>query len=405
MVVGTAGIDARREAVEQVVASRTLSRAPRLCSLLQHICYRSIEGRDDELTEQQIGVQVFHRAPGYSSGDDNIVRSAARQLRQKLEQYYETEAEEAAIRIEIPKGGYVPVFRTPDVAGEAEAEPASPAARRRFGLGVVIAVAVLSVGLVAFAAWMFIWSQHRGPNHDFWTRVFSPERQTVVVVGDAGLNIFDNLARRQVMAAEYMSGAYLSQPQAKTPDGYDWAPLAHRRYTTLSDLELMESLHRLPEFLAGRTVVRFARDIRVEDLKSRNVILAGSPITNPWSELIAARMNFQIEYGGQSNTIYVHNRKPRAGEKDVYTWSEQDPGHIGYAHIALTKNPGEGGNVLLVEGTTMAGLSCATDFLMSSARLEEALRRSGGAEGDHEFLLEAVMLDGSSPSGKLIAVR
>lgn len=394
--------DPRWVAVEQVLASRTLGRAQRLSAFLSYICEKSLKGCPEELTEQQIGIQVFDRPPGYSPGEDNIVRSAARQLRQKLTQYYETEAVAPAVRIDVPKGGYVAVFQmAPAIAAAGEPAPKP----FRVGVRALIGAVVLSAAFALAGAWVVASFQNRGSNHEFWRQIFSPGKETLVVVGDAGLNVFDNLARRQVMAGEYMSGRWLSQPQAATPDGYDWAPLAHRRYTTLADLNLVEQLYRLPEFLPRTTSVRFARDIRIEDLKGRNVILAGSPITNPWSELIANRLNFYIQYDGQSNTIFVRNRNPRPGEKTSYQWTEHDPGHIGYAHIALTSNPDGAGRLLLVEGTTMGGLNSATDFLMNGSRLRDALAHTGSPDATHEFLLEAQMLDGSSPSGKVISVR
>ena len=41
---------------------------------------------------------------------DPIVRVQARNLRSRLEKYYETAGAEDPIRIELPKGTYVPVF-------------------------------------------------------------------------------------------------------------------------------------------------------------------------------------------------------------------------------------------------------------------------------------------------------
>jgi len=46
----------------------------------------------------------------FDPGRDAIVRVQARKLREKLETYYRTEGAEDAVRIEFPKGGYVPSF-------------------------------------------------------------------------------------------------------------------------------------------------------------------------------------------------------------------------------------------------------------------------------------------------------
>ena len=55
------------------------------------------------------------------------VRVQARNLRSRLEKYYETQGNEDPIRIELPKGTYVPVFhyRTEETMSRNAAEPVS----------------------------------------------------------------------------------------------------------------------------------------------------------------------------------------------------------------------------------------------------------------------------------------
>lgn len=78
--------DSRRDLAQRIAASRTFARSARLPQFLLYVCDRALTGRTDEITEQQIGVQVFGRPSDYSSGEDNIVRVHARRLlRKKLE--------------------------------------------------------------------------------------------------------------------------------------------------------------------------------------------------------------------------------------------------------------------------------------------------------------------------------
>jgi hypothetical protein len=57
-----------------------------------------------------IGVTVFERGETFNPGTDPIVRVQARRLRSKLSLYYETDGRADTVRIELPCGGYVPVF-------------------------------------------------------------------------------------------------------------------------------------------------------------------------------------------------------------------------------------------------------------------------------------------------------
>src|SRR6201999_222774 len=96
---------ARRNAV-----SGSLGRSRLLTEFLLYIVDRHIRDRTDEITEQQIGILVFGRAEGYDSNEDNIVRSYARNLRKRIEEYFATEGKEESLRLEISRGGYAPVF-------------------------------------------------------------------------------------------------------------------------------------------------------------------------------------------------------------------------------------------------------------------------------------------------------
>ena len=89
-------------------------------------------GRLEDLNEYQIAVEVLGRRKDFSLTDDSSVRNRAYELRQRLEKYYTQEQPRAAIRIEIPRGGYIPYFTRQQMP--AESEPWSrPTFRRRPG--------------------------------------------------------------------------------------------------------------------------------------------------------------------------------------------------------------------------------------------------------------------------------
>src|SRR5579862_5542248 len=106
----SSAIDSRRELVGRVIASAHFSKAERLSSLLIYICDLALDGRADELSEQNIGEAVFGRSRDYDSANDGIVRAQVSRLRQRLELYFDGEGAEEPIRIVIPRGGYIPFF-------------------------------------------------------------------------------------------------------------------------------------------------------------------------------------------------------------------------------------------------------------------------------------------------------
>jgi Tol biopolymer transport system component len=62
------------------------------------------------LKETTIAVEVFNRAADYDPKSDPIVRVHARRVREKLALYYRTAGVEDPIKIDLPKGGYVPLI-------------------------------------------------------------------------------------------------------------------------------------------------------------------------------------------------------------------------------------------------------------------------------------------------------
>ncbi len=141
---------AREAVVDRIVASRGFQRAARLRELLVYITTHA--DSPEALSEQQIGIRVFGRPESYSPGDDNIVRATARQLRAKLKEYYESEGAEERLILDIPKGGYQPVFL--ERAGVTET-PEAPPPRHH----------ILWIALTALFAMSTLWLvfQHGSP--------------------------------------------------------------------------------------------------------------------------------------------------------------------------------------------------------------------------------------------------
>jgi|CZKS01.1.fsa_nt_gi hypothetical protein len=102
----------REELVRRVASSTTFERSPRLRAFFLHVCRCALDNKPEAASEQQVGICVYDRPPGYNPNDDNIVRSQARLMRLKLEHHFANEGKDEAIVITIPKGRYLPVFET-----------------------------------------------------------------------------------------------------------------------------------------------------------------------------------------------------------------------------------------------------------------------------------------------------
>ena len=108
MAAAQGNLQAGREELERVLSSSCFARSERVSKLLRFLVERQLEGRENELKESVIGVEVFGRRPDYNPKLDSTVRTEAVRLRERLGRYYATEGSQDPLVIELPKGGYVP---------------------------------------------------------------------------------------------------------------------------------------------------------------------------------------------------------------------------------------------------------------------------------------------------------
>lgn len=97
--------------LERILRSSLLARSERLSRFLCFVVEQTLPGQADDLKESVLAVEVFDLPPTYDSRVQSIVRVQASRLREKLEKYYQTEGLSSEVRIELPKGGYVPRIR------------------------------------------------------------------------------------------------------------------------------------------------------------------------------------------------------------------------------------------------------------------------------------------------------
>ncbi len=104
--------EAIRNQLARILQSAGFVNAGRMRRFLRFVVEETLAGRAHELCEYSVGISVFDRSATFEPGMDPIVRNDARRLRQKLLEYYQGSCWPGGdpVRIQIPKGGYVPTF-------------------------------------------------------------------------------------------------------------------------------------------------------------------------------------------------------------------------------------------------------------------------------------------------------
>jgi hypothetical protein len=468
--------DVRWSLVERIVASHSLRRSTLLANFLRFVCDRCLEGKTSEINERQIGFHVFGRMEGYNANDDNIVRSYARTLRKRLEEYFATEGKHEDLVLLIPRGGYVPVFlpkgsetqdsATHSISEQASAVPSSaglssgvasdaipslpsredlqsagssdavyaeasasqdsqtgtpavaPLGKPKIGLesekqkwpirwnrkywyGIATACSIVLSIVVGYLAgahrlrsnWFPLESDAARVDRIFWSGLFEEKRDTFIVPADGGLVMLQSFIRDHVSLEEYANGNYRKESQIAqgivglTRNADDATRIVHkvevlgkRRYTSIADLELTTHLARLPEVFPERLMIRYARDLRIDDLRTGNAILIGSIEANPWVDLFQQQLNFQFSHGAEfGGSGIITNQHPLPGEHTHYASEPNDPLLRTYGVIAYVPSLDGTGHVLLIEGVNMAGTQAAGEFLLDPEKMQSVLKHATGS--------------------------
>lgn len=437
--------DSCRAELDRVLASRTFSKSVRLRALLEYIGVCSIEGRFDELSEQQVGIRVFQRPPGYNSTEDTIVRVSARHLRERLDIYYREEGQGNPLRMAVPKGSYVATFRMaePDEtslgsfvltsAAELPAQPDSSAIRvappNQTRWPRKVWLAVLGCALVAAALPLLIYSHFRSQSQPqpqeqaqqlpqrfgpaiLWRALFTPGRETFIVPGDASLDVYTAWEQRSVSLANYTNQDYQNEVSVSRPPHHNDVPLSVRSVTPMADLRLVSDLVRVPEWMdqpAWDSWIKicYARDMVVANTHNNNLILIGSSTFNPWVTLYQKTLDFYVHWDYVHDVYYITNRDPKPGEQKQYVYTRR-PSNKAYTLVALTDNSQGEGRVLLIEGTSMGTTYGAVNFFTNQELWQPVIRAATDKNGrlhNFEVLLSGDFVRGGLSNTQIVALH
>ena len=120
--------------LERIFGSDDFDASPRSRAFIRFVLEETLAGRQEELTQVAIATRVFGRRDDFDPTVDPIVRIQAGRLRRSLERYYLLSGVSDPVRIELPRGTYVPVARWAGASdGRPQAEPAARATRDASG--------------------------------------------------------------------------------------------------------------------------------------------------------------------------------------------------------------------------------------------------------------------------------
>ena len=347
-----------------------------------------MEGRAEDLKEYALGVSALGRAPDYSPSADSCVRTRAYELRQKLRLFYELEAREVPVRIEIRKGGYAPQFIRVD-DGSVKPPVTAPPAVERSRLPILrIAVAVTGGVLLVFFA-MRIMLAHRieaAPTDGlsssevsaFWKPfldrsiplVVSYDTRMFLLAEPPGLIVRDPLANQ---VGEVGSSAALEQMRSKMGlEGFTEV----RDYADAGSLNAIFLLTQL--FTARQRPMELKRSPALgwDDLWNSNVVFVGRPNLHPGMKYALASGDF-VE--SQERIV---NQRPKPGEAKEYMTNGFHGVGDKYALITELPGPQPGHHILILAGSGSEYGWALAEYVTNPAHVRELVAHLRGLSGD-----------------------
>lgn len=414
-------LEERREAVDRIMQSAAFRRSPRLREMLQYIARHTLAGSLEELTETRIAENVFHRA-AYNPAEDNLVRVSARQLRAKLAEYYAGEGSREEIVCDIPKGGYLAVFRLREdhqieLIDTAAVSLTRPKPQPRLWSWLTVVLAVCLAAVVIWAVYLFSENRRLRIQPRLQATLFAPvlptaQQRTHIVITDSALVLLEHLAHQNPSLNDYASYRYLQLVPGEIQHGSQadfFRSLSTRQISSLADLRIVWSILQSYPQQARGIALHHARNLHARDFDNDdNFVLIGSPRSNPWGALVENALNFRFQSGYDAPCI--ENIHPLAGEQALYC--SEHPGReqgVDYARVVMVRNGHRKGKMVIIAGIAMESTEAAGEFFMNPESAPQVLKwlhaKSLATLPDYELLLKTYDVGGSGRSAEIIAAR
>ena len=426
----------KRALVDRMAASTHFRRAARLRDFLLYVTRQEISNPSAEVREYEIGAKVFGRPAQYDTGQDNIVRVNATELRKRIDLYFSAEGADEELIITIPRGGYMPVFswrtpqiyrpvpvaalvnepaetETPTLSAARQDDLATPAETPKSSAGSFWILSTVVLGAVCIGLLIALLNRPPAEAHTrptvmkFWTD-FVRKGQTDIVLPDESVSVMQDMLKRPVLLTEYLDRSYLTGLASAPIDDQrkqDIREVLNHNLITFGSVNAAQQILLLPG-LGSKFHLTISRLYPADDLKRDNVVLIGGKKSNPWVSLFEANMNFSVDYDSTRSQAFVTNHHPGPGEQPVYTVSMGRNALIGYSVLAFIPNPSKTSNIVILAGTDSDATAAAAEFMTSEeqlARLRAILHVSRLPY--FELLLKTSRLSGASLGSEVVAYR
>src|SRR5215510_11403307 len=101
-----------RNQLSKILSSQEFTNSHVVSRFLEFVVEEALAGRANEIKEYTIGVKALGKSADFNPQFEAVVRIHAGRLRRMLREYYNGNGSSDLLLIDIPKGSYVPAFKS-----------------------------------------------------------------------------------------------------------------------------------------------------------------------------------------------------------------------------------------------------------------------------------------------------
>jgi hypothetical protein len=393
----------KRQELHRVLESKYFNNSPKKSRFLEFVAEQTFSGEGEKLNEYLIGVEVYERGVDFDPQQNPIVRVQAHEIRHLLKKYYEQEGKSNLIRMDLPAGHYVPVFRRntgEDSDFDSSASGLGVAGKRKSNRlpwllilvlsGLCVVLAILLVNLRAKQQSLQSRAQSNALPDSlqwFWKPFLSPLDPPLITIPNHPLlraahdgDSEQTVARGHEIAKsdfpEFRDTIHFHELKRFlfVPSLTDFTSVGE----TLGVVELCQMFSSVGQ----KCRVQQSRLVNLDEIKTQNSILLGG--NQAWSGRVFLNLQGFHFQGG-----VILNRNPQPGEQTVYKPEFDSVSNQlirDYALVLMLPNETKDRRVLLIYGIYTQGSQAAIEYLINPERMAELRGALQSLSPDHRTL-------------------
>ncbi len=280
-----------RECLERILQSPYFRASSRSKQFLRFVVEKKLEGREDEIKERTIGIELFGRIADFETSGDSIVRVNATDVRRRLGQYYQSSPDPELVQIVLPPGTYVPKFvfqeiMSPEAASTGQDAQLSLVVGRqnqqrfkRFWLSFAVA------GVIVAVIFALMFRPHPSNFDRFWQPMLDAQSTPVLSLPTTNTFQFDPDTMQQF--SQLKPGELLQVGLSNVQGFHNW-------HTSLPVLRASLSVALALQRKGMTPVLRIGTDLSPDELRGHPIIAIGS-FSNPWTQQNVAGLRFTFD--------------------------------------------------------------------------------------------------------------